>query len=109
MGRISGAYRTALEKLFGNLIPRISKNSDIVVGRRGCYLLDDTSSYTADTRNTIIIREDATIIAALEVNGVDVLSDFNLSAKSLLKGETISARERAFTTIQLSAGSAMLY
>lgn len=87
--------------------PRLMKNTDTIVGRRGCYLLDDTTEHTTP-RAAIIIREDSEI-SKLEVNGVDVLSEYNLSGKVLIQGDVISAKEYQFTSIQLASGSAMLY
>ena len=93
---------------------KLMKNTDIMSGRRGCLLIDDTAEHDNVTRDAFIVREDNTVIAVLETtdargNVVDLVSEYNLSGKSLFAGEFIPGKFFVINKIQLTSGSVMMY
>lgn len=93
---------------------KLIKNTDILMGRRGCELINDTNDHADIIWQGIVVREDATQIAVLESrdskgNLVDLVSRFNLTGNDLFAGEYIPAGEYPITRIQLTTGSVMMY
>ena len=93
---------------------KLIKNSDIIAGRRGCYLINDTNLHESINRNALVVREDDTIITVLTTkdssgNEIDLVTEFNLTGVNLLAGEFIPSLTYPIYDIQLSGGSVMTY
>lgn len=114
MGTYSSTDPIVARQLQNTTNKKLMKNTDIMSGRRGCILIDDVAEHDNVDRDAFIIREDGTEIAVLEGRDynndtVDLLTDYNLSGKSLLAGEFIPGKFFLITKIQLASGSVMGY
>ena len=80
--------------------------SRILNENRG-YLIDDTTDYTSQTNISGLIVLEDTVISNLEVGGSDVLSDMNLSAKTLTTSfhPIMAGESKLFSRIKLTSGS----
>jgi len=83
----------------------------ILAGGKGCGFISDTTAHTVDF-SAAIIRED-TQVAALEIDGTDVLTDSayadslnTITGQTLFAGDIIiSPAGTHFNKIQLTSGS----
>ncbi len=92
---------------------KLIKNTDILAGRKGCLLVNDTAAHAVNFE-AIIVREDSTQISVLtgrDSSGaaVDLVALYNIASTDLLAGEFIPAKVYPITNIQLSTGSVMMY
>jgi hypothetical protein len=86
----------------------------IMVGGKGCAFITDTTAHTVNFA-AAIVRED-TQVAALEIDGTDVLTDSayadslnTISGQILFTGDILIAPAGTnFTKIQLTSGSVEL-
>ena len=113
MGRYSSTDATASIQLQNTTNKKLMKNTDIMSGRRGCLLIDDALAHDNLGRDAFIVREDTTITVLegrdAQNNVINLLTDYNLSGKTLIAGEFIPAKLFVINKIQLSTGSVMMY
>ena len=93
---------------------KLIKNTDILLGRRGCQLINDTTDHDDIIWEAIVVREEGTQIAVLEGrdsrgNNVDLITEFGIDGVDLFTGEFIPAKNYPITRIQLTSGSVMMY
>ncbi|MEK6479611.1 hypothetical protein WJR50_18850 [Catalinimonas sp. 4WD22] len=80
-----------------------------VVAERGCKYIDSADGLVSGQFYMISVVEDATFTTLKEQGDIDVLSEINISGKTVPAGSLISARRVYFESIQLSAGKIIAY
>jgi len=108
--RVAESNATQLQNVTNK---KLIKNTDILAGRKGCLLVNDTSEHLVNFE-AIIVREDNTQISVLEGRDssgtiVDLVAAYNITSTDLFAGEFIPAKVYPITKIQLTSGSVMMY
>lgn len=77
-------------------------DSSKLVAENGTFLVDNSSTEPA---YLYIVQEDTVVTELEETGDVDVMSEHNLTSKTLTKGYMITPRREHITKIVLSSGS----
>jgi len=77
-------------------------DSSKLVAENGTFLVDNSSTGPA---YLYIVQEDTVVTELEETGDVDVMSEHNLTGKTLTKGYMITPRREHITKIVLSSGS----
>lgn len=83
------------------------KDSSKLIGENGGQFYDSTATLTGNWY-AIEMNEDTVISVLTETGSVNVMSEWNISGKTLSQGVIITPYRENFTSIALTSGSVIL-